>query len=353
MGDYRQPILDHLRAQWGNGFHVYAGTAYFLPSSAITVDLPGSLTVVTNRFLFGRRLNWQRGVVAPLVRAEVAIVEFNPHVLSAWVILVARRCLCRKTVLWGHAWSRRGRDSPTDPIRHLMRRLSTTVLVYSERQRRELQARMPGKTIVVAPNAMYPRSQIGVPPAAAVPDTILYTGRLVSQKKPRLLVEAFARACELGLGSTMRLAFAGDGPEYEALRELVRALGLGDRVSLLGHVPPGDMREHYAHALVSASPGYVGLSLVQSLSYGVPMLIALDEPHSPEIEAARDGFNAIFVASDAIDEWARALITVSQNKAHWIALREPIAVDCAARYSVEAMAHGFASAVGFARRSTR
>lgn len=49
-----------------------------------------------------------------------------------------------------------------------------------------------------------------------------------------------------------------------------------------------DIYDVYANALVSVSPGYVGLSLTQSLSFGVPMLIAIDEAHVPEIDAALD-----------------------------------------------------------------
>lgn len=346
LGDYRQSVLEHLQDHWGSGFHVYTGVDYFLPASMITVDLPGSLTVVRNRFLLGRRLNWQRAAIRPLIRADVAIVEFNPHVLSVWVILIARRLLSRHTVLWGHAWSRRGPNAVSEPIRQIMRRLCSTVLVYSERQREELQLRMPDKPIVVAPNAMYARSDIHATTIGDGPRDILYVGRLVGQKKPALLLNAFARACRDGLDTSVRLVFAGDGPESPYLRDIVREQGLSDRVVFLGHVAPERMREHYSRAVASASPGYVGLSLVQSLSFGVPMLIAKDEPHSPEIEAAREGFNAFFVASDDIVAWAEAMVAVARARAEWTRRRKEIAADCARRYSAEDMANGFVLAAG-------
>ena len=101
---------------------------------------PGPLTLVDNVFLWKRRLVWQRGVVRPLLAADVAILELNPRILSNWLILAGRRLRRRPTVLWGHAWSRSGARSRTDRIRDVMRRLGNVILVYTERQKQELLA---------------------------------------------------------------------------------------------------------------------------------------------------------------------------------------------------------------------
>ena len=302
------------------------------------VRLPDNAVMVRNRFLVRRQFEWQHGVVCPLVGMSSAVVELNPRILSTWVILIMRRLLGRRTVVWGHAWSRSGQSSHTDVIRHAMRRLSTVVLVYTEREREELAKRMPSTVIVAAPNALYRRGQITAQESEPRPFAVLYGGRMVPAKKPTLLVKGFLMATECGLPDDIKLLMIGAGPESDRACQIATNHPHGDRVSFLGHVPASEIGPMYAHAIVSASPGYVGLSLIQSLSFGVPMLIARDEPHAPELEAARPGTNAIFVESDSIEHWADALLKVAEAREVWASRRGAIAADCRDRYAVELMA---------------
>lgn len=337
IADYRQEVIDLLRERWGAALHIYVGVEYFDPTVMTGVRLPANTVTVTNRFLFRRRLEWQHGVVRPFVGMSSAVVELNPRILSTWVILILRRLLGRRTVVWGHAWSRSGASSRTEVARHAMRRLSTVVLVYTEQERRELAKRMPSAQIVAAPNALYRRRQIGAVQTDQRPFAVVYGGRMVPAKKPTLLVKAFLMATESGLPDDMRLLMIGDGPERSCAQQIATRHRYGDRVSFLGHVPAGEMGPFYARSLVSASPGYVGLSLIQSLSFGVPMLIARDEPHAPEFEAARPGANTVLVTSDSAEHWADALLKIADARDTWTSRRAAIAADCRDCYAVELM----------------
>ena len=95
----------------------------------------------------------------------------------------------------------------------------------------------------------------------------------------------------------------------------------------------------------SVSPGAVGLSIVQSTAFGVPMIVARDEPHGPEIEAAREGENSVLVESDSPAALAGALREMAAQRDRWSARRGEIAADCAARYSAEAMAERMLEAI--------
>ena len=183
------------------------------------------------------------------------------------------------------------------------------------------------------------------PAGGAAPATdFLYVGRLVPEKKPALLVAAFAAAAGR-LPEDRRLVLVGAGPEEARLRALAGEAGLGDRVVLAGHVGDQErLRALYAAAIASVSPGYVGLSITQSLGFGVPMIHADDEPHSPEVEAAVAGFNAVPFRSDSVAALADALVAVSGERDAWAARRQAIADDCAARYSLEAMADALLAA---------
>jgi glycosyltransferase involved in cell wall biosynthesis len=127
---------------------------------------------------------------------------------------------------------------------------------------------------------------------------------------------------------------------------LVSELGLAGRVSLTGHLDEVEvLRKIYARAFVSVSPGFAGLAITQSFAFGVPMLIADNEPHAPEIEAAAQGENCAFFASDDPAALAAGLLGFYRDRFTWIAKGPGIAATCASRYSVEVMAEGIVAAL--------
>jgi glycosyltransferase involved in cell wall biosynthesis len=223
-----------------------------------------------------------------------------------------------------------------------MRRMARAIVVYTEAQAMELGQRMPATRIIAAPNALYRREEI-VHTELQTPRSFLYVGRLVEAKRPLILIEAFLAALQ-NLPSDVELVIVGDGPLRPALEALVGSVG---RVRFVGHVGErAELAVLYAHAIASVSPGYVGLAVTQSFSFGVPMLISRDEAHSPEIEAAKEGFNAIFFdgSSSAL---SHLLVSVATRSDQWAAPRVAISEDCAARYCVEKMVAGIEQAVNY------
>jgi glycosyltransferase involved in cell wall biosynthesis len=342
---YRVELFEALARRFGDGFALVAGVEYFDPTIRL-VAMPGlRLATVRNRFFIGRKLLWQSGAWKRSVGADVVIAELNPRLVSTWAVLLTRRLLLRPTILWGHAWSRRGPHSPSDFVRQLMRRFADAIIAYSETQARQLRARMPGRTIVAAPNALYARAQQPSGVDGGRMRDFLFVGRLVEAKKPDLLVRAFGLAIN-DLPSETNLVFAGDGPLRAQLAATAERSPARDRIRFVGEViAPNALSALYADALASVVPGYAGLSLIQSFWFGVPNLIAYDEPHSPEIEAAVPGHNASFFPSDSEEALRGALVRTAQDRDMWIQRREVIARECAQRYSIESMVESIAAVV--------
>jgi glycosyltransferase involved in cell wall biosynthesis len=102
-------------------------------------------------------------------------------------------------------------------------------------------------------------ASVPVPPDG--PPHFLAMGRLLAFKGFRFALEAFARAAsdasDAGDGAMAgaRLTILGDGPERPELECLVRDLGIGDRVSMPGHLPRDQVAERLAasHALIHPS----------------------------------------------------------------------------------------------------
>jgi glycosyltransferase involved in cell wall biosynthesis len=335
--DYNKVVFEELSRQLGGDFRVLAGDEYFDMTVRRIDESCELIESVTNHFLLRRNLLWQSGRWRVLLSADAAVVEFNPRIMSTWALLLARRILAKRTVLWGHAWPRAGRGSRTVWLRRAMCRLADSVVVYTEQQARELRQLVRDVPVSAAPNALYRAGSMRAATRES-PTNIIYVGRLVPAKKPLLLLEGYAVA-KPRLPPQCALVFVGDGPERPELERRIRAHGLDDRVHLLGHITDVDtLRELYSDALVSVSPGYVGLSITQSFAFGVPMLFGRNEPHAPEIEAAVQGINAVTFDENDAGSLASSLLKMFRDRHTWIAARESIARNCAERYSVEVMA---------------
>ena len=147
-----------------------------------------------------------------------------------------------------------------------------------------------------------------------------------------------------------RLIYVGDGDLKAGLKDQLAKVNvrqhspdkLDERIQFTGHISDFNaLSKLYARSLFSVSPGYAGLSLTQSLGFGVPALISKNEDHAPEIEAAKEGFNAVFYETDDVADLSSKIIEVFDKKDLWIKKREEISQDCRSSYSVESMAEPF------------
>ena len=103
-------------------------------------------------------------------------------------------------------------------------------------------------------------------------DSILYVGSFDARKGLDRLLRVFAETMPR-LPKQVRLVLVGDGPERSKLKSLAKDLRLGERLLMPGRVNnPDELTIYYARALVSVSLNAAGLSVLQSMGFGVPLL---------------------------------------------------------------------------------
>lgn len=343
VGDYRQAFVDLLSEKLEDGLSIISGTEYFYSSLKTGVRNRRLFVKARNCFLAGRRVLWQFGVHRAAIMADVAVLEYNPRIINSWVVAIVRRSLGRRTILWGHVYSRRGCDNLQ---RRLLRVLANGVILYTSGQKAIMREQLGYKgEVFAAPNALYRRNQMQPCEGNTERSDFIYVGRLVKEKKPQLMLEGFAAAIPR-LDGQSKLIIVGDGPEREKLKQRCSELGIESRVEFAGHVADAQqLSELYARCLASLSPGYVGLSITQSLGFGVPMIYARNEQHAPEIECARDEWNALIFESDDSASLAEKLVEVSRNSLLWQTRSAAIAEECRNNFSVEKMVDEFIRAI--------
>jgi glycosyltransferase involved in cell wall biosynthesis len=112
------------------------------------------------------------------------------------------------------------------------------------------------------------KERLGMPPGRL---SIGAVGRLSGEKRFDLLIRAVDRLVTHGLD--VGLFIVGEGPERPSLEALVRALGRGDRIALLGY--RSDTRALYeamdVYGLSSTSEGLPN-ALLEAMAMGVPVV---------------------------------------------------------------------------------
>lgn len=113
-----------------------------------------------------------------------------------------------------------------------------------------------------------------------------FVGRLEAVKNPLALVDATAMLRARGV--PVELWLIGEGSERQRLEAAIHALGVGDRVKLLGYRqrPEAYLRQCHVAVQPSVSEGF-SIALVEAMGCGVPV-IASAVGGAPEIVAAGD-----------------------------------------------------------------
>ncbi len=126
---------------------------------------------------------------------------------------------------------------------------------------------------------------------------ILFAGRLSIEKG----VETIIRAMALCPGE--KLEIAGSGPEERALKELVRSLGVQERVSFLGHLLGKDLRPRIqkAKAVIITSVWFENMpyALLEALGAGKVVIASRIGGMTERIVDGENGF--LFTAGDVED----------------------------------------------------
>jgi glycosyltransferase involved in cell wall biosynthesis len=352
VADYRLGFYRALAAELGSVFMVTTGDDKF--TQALTKVDPNQswLLPVKNIFFAGNALLWQSGQWNTICKARLVIAELNPRIVSTWVLIILRRIAGRPTMLWGHSTSMGPRSAIVGRLRFWQCQLADAILAYTDTQAGDFRKRLPQKNIFVAANACLGRDDCA-PVSAETAHHVVYVGRLIEEKKVGLLINGFARALP-NLPDNTSLLLVGSGPALETLKSQVESLGISSRVMFAGHInEPQRLRSIYERSICAVSPGYIGLSAMQALGFGVPLLVADKEFHSPEIEACKSEKTCLFFKSDDSESLANGLRRFYAQREQWETRRPLISRFISEHYSFETMAKQFAEAIRSVTASPR
>lgn len=289
-------------------------------SNGIAVIDPSSLgRVIQMHTRRVGRLTWQRGAVARAFRGSFDTYIFlgDAAILSTWLAASAARLRRKKVYFWTIGWHR-----PEVGLRKRIRlafyRLADGLLLYGNLGRElGLMHGYPANRMHVIYNSHISGavSKVADETSFEQISAMHFTGavvgaviRLNSPKNLHLLIEAASILRSRGKSVTILLA--GDGPMRPRLAHLAKERGVDLR--LLGAIySPDALARFYESLDVCVVPSAVGLTAIQSLSHGIPV-ISDDDDYSqmPEVEAIRPGVTGeryeagnVSALADAMSAW--------------------------------------------------
>jgi glycosyltransferase involved in cell wall biosynthesis len=265
---------------------------------------------------------FQRGLVRLGLRRDLDAIIYlgNPYYLATWLSAGLARATGKRVLFWTHGWIRE-ESGPKAALRRGFYRLADGLLLYGHYAKMAgLAAGFPPEKLHVIYNSLdYPaqrRAREQVDPAAlsqlkralfgdARTPMLVCSARLTPQCRFDLLLQAQARL--RAEGHRVNVLLVGDGPERPALEGLARRLEVP--VKFYGACYDEETLARLTMAAhVTVSPGKVGLTALQSLAYGTPV-ITHDDPQAqgPEWEAILPGRTGDFFRRGDVADLARVI----------------------------------------------
>jgi len=259
---------------------------------------------------------------------DVLVCEGSIRLLSSIVVLLVRRLLRRRNIIWAKGWPYSHQEGKLIGwIRGAFLRLAHAYIVYgTESKKNLLSYGIPENRIMIAQNTVDIKDLLNrdgrgkqVSADSLVIQQILdqnepyifNIGRHIPRKRILDLVKAMHILQSQGAIRDVGLVIAGTGPQTETLKQLAKDLKLR-KIYFVGQVSDNDARELFLRSICCVFPGAVGLALNQAMACGKAVICA-DEP-GPDSELVVHALNGLRYRPGSTEELVDRISSVIGNR---------------------------------------
>ena len=312
---------------------------------------------------------WEAGLsLSGLKKDDVVVVDGNIRNLGMMFAVVRARLKGLRIVWWAQHWTP-GTEMWRVRLRVLVSRMLADVYLCYTKSGIEFLA-----------NAGYPRNRL-----YATGNTIDETevkraidawdlGKLSAFRlnkgidgKNVLLVCGVLRK-KLQLGKIIRaladqrlvarntmLVVIGDGEDKKACEQLSKDIGVADRIIWVGATRNQvELAPWFLNAKVFVYFGSIGLSIIHSFLYGLPVVVH-DNPnhHGPEFEAMSDGWTGYVFKENDLDDFIEKTVSITDDESKRVIMGRHAQKVAHDNYSIERMIDNYCAAIEAARAASR
>ncbi len=316
--------------------------------------------------LINKIITFQPFAVSSVIRRrfDVIIMPNDFSDICVWINLLICRLFGCKICLWGQGESRRYRI-PSQFFRALLMRLAHAVIFYTEGVRDKwIERGFRKDKLFVAYNALDTETASAIRERMTekalesfrkerglkTKNVVLYSGRLLPNKKPDLLVRALKKAASQI--PDLQAVIIGEGPMRKQLEQLIEELGVGDIVTLTGAIYDEEtMAKFFLSSRAMVIPAGVGLAVMHAFSYGLPVITGDNmRTHNPEAEILVDGVTGIYCKDGDEESFADAICCLLTDEHLYERLSKNAFEVIEKKHNMANMAAGFFDAVSYCMR---
>ncbi len=236
------------------------------------------------------------------------------HLLHTLLIYFLYRVILRKEFYWWSHATKGNQGNFGQFIRKQFYRSSSGVFVYSMKGKENLLAMgVKPDNIQVVNNSInnsdygYLNSNFSNTTSKDKTFSLLFCGRITKDKKLEILLQALA-FMKQKYPFRLQCKIIGDG-EYDSLKKLAKDLNILDIVEFVGAKYGEELFPYFQSSDIFICPGGIGLSLLQALSFGLPVITTDNiNLHGPEIELLLPGKNGDFFKDGSFEKLAEKII---------------------------------------------
>lgn len=261
------------------------------------------------------------------------VVGYDIH----WLNLIALPIVSsKKIIVWGHG---PGKQALLHPLKKIIANKSKSVITYSLAGKEAVENIGVDKDkIYIATNTLHVNNAENT--SVYKKKSFVFLGRLQERKKLSLFFEAYKKA-KLN-DKNIEITIIGDGEvEKKALIEKAKQLDIINKVQFIEGTSNNEVLiKYFKSAYAYVSPGAVGLGLLHSFAFGVPVITMADSLHGPEIMHLKNGETGYLINSQA--EFSYYLEKVITNHKF---LGNNAYLHYKENASIQAMVNGFVNAI--------
>lgn len=330
---YRKPLFNLLSKEY-NLYILHSGN-----STVLNEDFYNEIIVLTKKigpfFFQNRVLNEVRNPIY-----DIIIVLFDVRWISSIISIFAYSKKAR-FILWG-AWFTNSKIA--NKIRLLLSTKADASIFYTYSSMLDfLNHGIKPHNLYVANNTV----DIGLRIKSYQNKNkhrFLFVGSLDKRKQLDILIKAFTNIVT-DIPNHIILTIIGQGSEKENLMNLTNELNITHRVEFIGQInDTSKLNEYYYDSFISISFGQAGLSVLQSLGFGVPFLTKKNAISGGEITNIKNNVNG-FLCDDNIQSLQKYLIYIGNNHNELLKMGENAYNYYSEYCTIENYALGFKDAI--------
>lgn len=294
--EYRVPVFERLAK-------IYDLTLVYAESNCNFANI--CTKKIRKKHIFGGKLTILIGLSKLLKDFDAVIFPLDLHYPQFFVYSF----IIRKKLIWfGHGF---GKSWLAHFLRLPFLHLSNAILVYySNAKRRLIKNGICDSKIFVTNNTLYIANPVN---SGSLRNNFIYIGRLQKRKKILDLCNAVEQIKELFFKYGIILKIVGDGEKNELIN-YINDHKLNQVIKLYpGTFDEKIIKEQFENVLAYVSPGPVGLGVLHSFAYGVPVITSRTERHGPEFENLQE-YNNCILYNGSVNELAECLKFFIMNR---------------------------------------